>query len=240
MIIELKNTCSTNDYLLSQINTKELAEGTTVIATNQTKGKGQQNNIWFSEPGKNLTFSILLKPVSIDAENMFMISKAVSLGIVKYLNSLGKEFTIKWPNDIYYRDKKICGILIENRLLGAQLSHSVIGIGLNVNQTNWPIELPNAVSLKTIFANEFDLSICLKGIYESIMVWYNILLESDYNMIENEYYKNIYRKVGFHRYLANNIEFEAEIVNVSPDGNITLRKNDGSKEGFYFKEVEFI
>ena len=135
-IISLEEVDSTNrylkDYLLKDNNT---IEGLVVVATNQHSGRGQKGNTWQSEQGKNLTFSIFIKP-NIQVQAQFLISKAISLGIVDFLNDVGlSELKIKWPNDIFCKDKKIARILIENTLKGNNVSNSIIGIGLNVNQT---------------------------------------------------------------------------------------------------------
>ena len=148
--IILKQTDSTNRYLISMCEEKQdkLDPFTVVMSDYQTAGKGQRGNSWESEAGANLTFSFVVYPSFIAAKRQFIISQIVSLGIVNALKNYEKEgFSIKWPNDIYYHDKKICGMLIEVYLDGMDLGRCVCGIGLNVNQDTFHSDAPNPVSL---------------------------------------------------------------------------------------------
>ena len=134
-IVYLPNCHSTNDSALSILGSNDVFEGTTIITSRQTSGKGQKGNRWQSEPGKNLTFSIILKPGFLDVKQQFKLNFAVSLGIFDFLSSFFKSHVkIKWPNDIYYKDSKIAGILIENSIRSMKMQHSIVGVGLNVNQ----------------------------------------------------------------------------------------------------------
>ena len=130
------------------IKNTEVAEGTVVLAKEQTSGRGQVNNTWESSYGDNLLMSIVLYPEFLHAGNQFLLSKFVSLAIVDFLSYYLENVTIKWPNDIYVGNKKIAGVLIENSLRGAFISSSVVGIGLNVNQTEFSSSIPNPTSLK--------------------------------------------------------------------------------------------
>ena len=137
-IIKLDATGSTNDYLRSILSAKTLEDYTVVIAENQFAGRGQRGNSWVSEPGKNLTFSFLKRNLTLNPQNHFILNMGVSLALHDALSAIGVPgLTIKWPNDIMSGNSKICGILIENLISGAQIRHSIIGIGLNVNQTNF-------------------------------------------------------------------------------------------------------
>ena len=156
-IDKVSETLSTNELLKSIADKDSVAEGYTVVAVSQTAGRGQIGAFWESQPGQNLTFSLLLRPEFIKADQMFLVSKAISLGIVDYLNSFGEEFKIKWPNDIYYKDKKICGVLIENQLMGSNIVYSIIGIGLNINQKEFISDAPNPISLYNIIGRKLDL-----------------------------------------------------------------------------------
>ena len=139
---------STNSFLKQIIHSKEVKNGTIVSTKHQTTGRGQRNNVWESERNKNILMSFVFFPNNIPAENQFIISKAVSLSILDLLLKYKKNVKIKWPNDIYIDDKKIAGILIENSLRGSEISNSIIGIGLNINQTFFSNKLPNPTSLK--------------------------------------------------------------------------------------------
>ena len=131
---KIEDVTSTNDYLSQLCKNNETKEFYTVWAERQTAGRGQRGNSWESEPGKNLTFSIVLYPTVLKARQQFYLSMLVSTAVVYALNNYTKGFSVKWPNDIYWNDKKIAGILIENELEGNYVMQSIVGIGLNVNQ----------------------------------------------------------------------------------------------------------
>lgn len=239
-IIRKYSLSSTNDYLKELVNGNEQEEGKVVIAENQVDGRGQGANKWESESGKNLTFSLLLKPTFIEAGDMFLISKAVSLGIVTCLNEMANDFTIKWPNDIYWQDKKVCGILIENQLLGCCLSYSFIGVGVNVNQKAFISDAPNPISLCEIVGEEIDLDTCLEKLLTSINSYYEKLRNDDSSKLSSEYFKYLYRKEGFYKYRADGEIFEAKIDAVKDDGLLNLKTKSGELKAFYFKEVDFV
>src|SRR5688572_32157531 len=148
---------STNDEASQLIESSDnVVEGTVVITNDQTSGRGQRGNTWISEPGKNLTFSLVMKPAFLSAQDQFLLNKAFSLGLYDYLHiTLKATVKIKWPNDMLANDKKICGILIENQIQGQNIQHSVVGIGLNVNQENF--SMPTATSMKVFERKEFLL-----------------------------------------------------------------------------------
>ena len=140
---------STNDEASRLIQNSNVLEGTVVITGNQTAGRGQRGNAWFSEPGKNLTFSILIKPSFLSVKNQFYLNIAFSLGLFDYLKEVLKtEVKIKWPNDILVNGKKICGILIENHLQAQHIQHSIVGIGLNVNQHHHLLATATSMNLE--------------------------------------------------------------------------------------------
>ncbi len=165
------NTCAA--LLLKQ---QKPPEGTVIHANFQTAGKGQKGNIWVSEAGKNLLFSIILFPDMIKPEEQFGISMAISLGICDFLNKLIPVCSIKWPNDIYAGDDKIAGILIENSIRGGNIESSIAGIGLNINQVIFPSYLPNPVSLKLITGKEHDPDYCLNELLSSLDKRYKMLI----------------------------------------------------------------
>ena len=153
--IHLNETHSTNSYLRELImREKEQPEGTVVITDYQTAGRGQKGNSWESERGKNLTFSILLHPNHIPPGKQFILSQLISIAIVGVLKKYDRHFTIKWPNDIYWKEKKIAGMLIEVDLTGSSLSNAIIGIGININQRHFKSDAPNPVSLTQITGKE--------------------------------------------------------------------------------------
>jgi birA, biotin-[acetyl-CoA-carboxylase] ligase region len=215
----------------------DLSEGFVVRTDFQTTGKGQQGNAWESERGANLLFSLLLYPRHIGIEQQFLISQAVCLGIKKTLDKYLDRITIKWPNDIYWKDKKLSGILIQNALQEAMLKSSIVGIGLNVNQTIFTSDAPNPISMRQITNKIYNRDQLLSEIYTNIMDLYK---NADKVFIEQEYNKSLYRRSGFHAFRADNEVFQAKIHSVGSDGLLTLETKKSEKRGFYFKEVEFM
>src|SRR5690606_39100590 len=163
---------STNDEAQRLLQQKGSADGLVVITANQTAGRGQRGSVWISEPGKNLTFSIGLKPHFLNPKMQFYLSMAVSLGLLDSLAHLlpQAEVKIKWPNDVMLNGKKTCGILIENQLIGQLLGRSVVGIGLNVNQRSQPVA--SATSLAVEAGHEFDLNEVLSLLLEKLEARY--------------------------------------------------------------------
>ena len=157
-IIHIDETDSTNRYL------KGVKEGNVVVADYQTSGRGCGTNTWESERGKNMLFSVMIHPVQLPVQRQFHISMAISLAIVEALEQQIGDVSIKWPNDIYWRNAKICGILIENTLQGNRIKDSVIGVGLNVNQRAFHSDAPNPVSLWQIHGQETDREQLLRDI----------------------------------------------------------------------------
>jgi birA, biotin-[acetyl-CoA-carboxylase] ligase region len=239
-IIHINKTNSTNTFLREQIlNGDNIEEGTVVWADFQTAGRGQKGNSWESNDKENLLFSLLLTPDTIEASNQFIISQAVSVGIVEYLNSLSQGFSIKWPNDIYYKDKKIAGMLIENDMSGKNISASIVGIGLNVNQEKFLSDAPNPISLYNIFDRQFDRYEVLSKILDSILEYYFHALNQNFEPIRSKYMDLLFRKDGFHKYVANNELFEARIKEIKPMGFLCLETKEGEVREFAFKEVEY-
>ncbi len=232
---------STNNELKILNQKFNLPEYSILCTDFQSSGKGQQGNSWESEKGKNLTFSMLLKPISIAAQDQFLISKAVSLGIIKVFRTLNSNFNIKWPNDIYYNDLKIGGILIENTLSGINISESIIGIGLNINQKIFKSDAPNPVSLINITQKKTNLEDFLKKILSSIHFFLSHLTNEDnIELLNQEYLDNLFRKQGYHKYKDENGQFEATIEGISDYGQLILKTRKGEIRTYAFKEVEFI
>ncbi len=155
-IIRLSDTSSTNNYVASLAKAGKLVSGTVIMAENQTEGRGQMHRSWDSERGKNLTFSLFLENVSLSVTNQFILSKIMNLGVIKYLSSVGLEGKIKWPNDILVNGQKICGMLIENQVMGSTIQQSIVGIGLNINQISFRGFA--ATSMKNELGKELDLN----------------------------------------------------------------------------------
>ena len=232
-----KQTHSTNVLLWEMIREKSLPEGFVVQTDFQTAGKGQIGNSWESEAGRNLLFSMVLYPQRVTVDNQFLLSQLVSLGIKEALDEYTDGITVKWPNDIYWNDKKLVGILIENSLQGTKIKSSVIGIGLNVNQKVFVSNAPNPVSLLRITGKRQNRKLLLTKIRQNIQKLYT---ELSVTKIRAEYAEALYRKDGFYAYRANNETFQAKIISVHPDGQLELETEAGERKGFYFKEVSFV
>ena len=221
-------------------NSKPLTEGTVIMAESQYAGRGQQQNRWHSEDGKNLTFSLLLKPSFLPLAKQFDLTRAISLGIINALEPLlGDGLKIKWPNDIYYADGKLGGILIENLVHGNQIKNSVIGIGLNINQESFPLEVPNAVSLKQILHRHYDLRLLLSEICQNIEAAYLNLKAGRFELVRKAYLERLYWLNEDKMFKASGQIFKGTIENVKDNGLLIV--NNGAETSEYNqKEIEFL
>lgn len=239
-IIELDVVDSTNNYASKLVAKMEALEGTVVIAHFQGGGKGQRGNVWTSEPGKNLTFSLVLKPKKVSPSEAFVISKIVSLAICKYLETVVEEDVfIKWPNDIYVGQKKICGILIENQFKGKKFESSIIGIGLNVNQSNFQ-NLPRVTSLILELKKELDLRSVLEVLLKSIEICYLRFQREGISEIHEEYLTNLLFIDEMRRYKTSQGEIIGKIVNVLSNGKVEIETKEVQLLHFDIKELEFV
>ncbi|MGL5319047.1 MAG: biotin--[acetyl-CoA-carboxylase] ligase [Bacteroidales bacterium] len=240
MKIKLQEIDSTNSYLRSLSQEKDVEEGTLVWSASQTRGRGQRGNFWESEPDKNLTFSLILYPDFLHARDQFYLSELVAVSLATELLKFDEEITIKWPNDIYWREKKIAGILIENDLLADHLSKCIIGIGLNVNQTEFRSDAPNPVSLKQITGLHCDLESLLDRIASRIYTNYLNLISEGPVALHDKYMHYLYRREGYHSYRDDQGEFRARILSVQSSGHLQLKTDSGETRVYGFKEVEFL
>lgn len=242
-IERLKETPSTNSYLAQLCKESKAKEFHTVVTDNQTAGRGQRGNTWEAESGKNLTFSTVLFPTALEAKEQFYLSMTIAFAVVSALESYTDGFSIKWPNDIYWKDKKIGGILIENELEGSYITQSIVGIGINVNQETFHSSAPNPVSLYQIIGTSIDLHELLSKILKGIMGGY-IFLETEFRKaipaIRQLYLSRMYRKEGFYPYQDAQGSFMAEFQDVEPSGNLVLKDEQGTLRRYAFKEIAFI
>ncbi|WP_286150743.1 biotin--[acetyl-CoA-carboxylase] ligase [Bacteroides acidifaciens] len=239
-LVHISETNSTNNYLQTLCAQEKVEEFTTVVADFQTSGRGQRGNSWESEPHKNLLFSFVLLPEFLEARRQFLISQIISLAIKEELDTYTNDISIKWPNDIYWKEKKICGILIENDLMGRNISQSIAGIGININQEEFHSPAPNPVSLYQITGKQYDIFEVLKNIMLRIQSYYCQLKKNDTLSIVAHYEKSLFRKEGMHRYKDTNGEFLARIVCVEPEGRLILEDEMQAKRRYMFKEVEYL
>lgn len=240
--ITLKEVDSTNNYLKELLsNSKPLIEGTVIMAENQFAGRGQQQNTWLAEPGKNLTFSLLLKPNFLPITAQFDLIRAVSLGVFDAMEPLlGDKLKIKWPNDIYYGDKKLGGMLIENLVQAGQIKSSVIGIGVNVNQERFADGLSNAISLKQILQQDYDLKTLLSDICSHIEAWYLNLKAGKIAIVRKTYLSRLYWLNEKRRFKTGDSVFFGTIKHVRDNGLLVIRNNNDQELEFSLKEIQFV
>lgn len=233
---------STNRFLKDLVaGNNPLPEGLVVIADEQFAGKGQLGAAWITEPGMNLTCSILLKPGFLSPQQVFYLNKAVALGVrdavagqIQY-----EEVTIKWPNDIYIGRKKVAGILVENGLSNAVVQYSIVGIGVNVNQGSFDPEIPNPVSMSQAAGRKFELQPLLDEICSSVEHYYFLLRGLDFKRVDDIYHTHLF---GFGRQLkfrSDGHTFLAEVRGVDTNGKLILLINDETK-CFEVKEIAWL
>ena len=242
-LIHLQETDSTNRWLRQWADTQPASacavadaqpSSVCVVADYQSAGRGCGTNRWESERGQNLLFSLLLHPERMAANRQFQLSMAVSLAISETLDQIVGDISIKWPNDIYWRGGKICGILIEHTLQGAFIKDSIVGVGLNVNQQQFLSDAPNPVSLWQITGHTTGR----KQLLSSILQRMDSELRSD--DLRRRYMSRLYRRKGLHPYVDAGGAFMAQITDVTDDGHLLLTDDNGRERRYAFKEVQFV
>lgn len=254
----IEKTHSTSS-LLRETYDDSLPHLFTIRTDFQTAGRGQAGNSWESEKGKNLLFSTLLRYPEVDAADQWRLSMLVAVAvreaIALHLSPLASRLspiTIKWPNDIYYGDKKLVGILIENTLSGRHIAYTIAGVGVNVNQTEWLSNAPNPVSMKQITGDDYDLESLLNAFHAAIQRWEKVST----HQLREEYLKHLYRRTGWHSYLEREVSvaptniqlatqasdgvFLAQWVDITPQGEWVLRLKTGEEKRYHFKQIRFV
>ncbi len=232
---------STNDYMRQQHATSN--ERLCVVAADfQRKGRGQGSNTWESEPGKNLLFSIMTHPTMVPIRTQFLLSMAGALALKQALDAYTDGISLKWPNDVYWHDRKISGTLIETSIAHGHIKDCVFGVGLNVNQMQFRSDAPNPISLAQIVGHEIDRRTLLNDILTAFDQYYRWIENGQYADLSACYHAALYRRKGFHTYrdTATNETFEAAIIEVEDDGTLVLRTPDGHIREAQFKAVEHV
>ena len=239
--VTLKEVDSTNTYLKQLLsNSKPLPEGTVILAETQLSGRGQTQNAWYSEPYQNLTFSILLNPGFLNIRLQFNLNIAICLALNDVLSTyFGDSAFIKWPNDCYVDHHKIGGILIENIVHGNQIKHAIVGIGLNINQTNFPLELANATSFKKILHTYYDLNTLKNEICRSVEARYLQLKGGKYQELLTAYLSKLYLLNIWDDFRIDGFIQRAKICGISAEGYLLVETTKGLRS-FGMKEIEFI
>lgn len=238
--IYIAHTASTNTSLAELCDNGSMPNLSSVYTSFQTDGKGQRGNKWESEDGKNLLFSVVIFPERLMAKHNFILSQTIVLGLFETLSAYTDGISIKWPNDIYWKDKKICGTLMENDLKGMYIERSISGSGMNLNQKEFRSDAPNPVSLLQITGEKYDVETVLHKTLHAIEKYYNMLINGDKEEIREKYFNAIYRKRGKHLYKDGRGTFEAEIVGIEEDGRLVLQDKKGNIRKYLFKEVSYI
>ena len=235
-----KELTSTNETARLQLRKSDLPEGYTIHTDFQIAGKGQSGNRWESQDGKNLLFSIILYPKSVDPQDQFYISMMISLGIHDFISSHLEGCKIKWPNDIYINDDKIAGILVENTLLGDLIESTIAGIGLNVNQQEFPGYISNPVSMRLAAGKEFDRQLCLIKLLSDLDSRYRQLIYGDRESLKGEYVSHLYRLKEWNRYRCAEKDFEGRLTGISDSGMLRIEDRNGSLMEYRFKEIDYV
>jgi len=240
-ILKLNATDSTNQYLKELMLSKDFEDFLVVWALAQQKGKGQMGAKWLSEPGKNLTFSVLKKLNNLNVNDQFLLNICISLAILDALKGLSvPDLTVKWPNDILSGTSKICGILIENTLLGNQIQAAIIGIGLNVNQLAFN-NLANVSSLKLLLGQTFNLEELLYDILKALSANFNLLDVENKDHLWNTYEKSLFRKDKPSTFKdKKGAIFMGFIRKVSEQGKLVVELEDAVFEEFGLKEIRLL
>ncbi|HAJ99995.1 MAG TPA: biotin--[acetyl-CoA-carboxylase] ligase [Bacteroidales bacterium] len=241
-ILPYIQTDSTNNEAFRLLQNREVDEGTAIVSSYQSAGKGQGGNSWESEAGKNLIFSLILRPVFLEPSRQFLLSQAVALGVRQGLSNLcdGLPFAIKWPNDIYLSNKKVSGMLIENRIMGARYDVAVVGVGINVNQERFDQNLPNPSSLKIATQVHYNLDLALEKVLSSIMQWYNLLKKHDFMAIERAYLSYLEGMNEMRIFEDNTGRFTGCIKGIDPYGKIIIEKENGVATTYEVKEIRML
>lgn len=238
--IYMQKAASTNASLAEMCRLHKLPNLTSIYTSFQTDGRGQRGNKWESEDGANLLFSVVIYPNNLHARQFFIILQITALAIYDVMSEYAADISIKWPNDIYWKDKKLCGTLIENDLNGVMIEKSISGSGINLNQTVFVSDAPNPVSLKQITGNDYDAVPILHKILDSMKTYLDILEQGNTNFIRNKYMEALYRKEGFYNFKDKDGIFSARIKDIECDGKFILEDKEGNTKEYLFKEVEYI
>lgn len=245
---------STNSEALRRLrNSPFPTQWTTIQALYQTAGRGQGNNGWFSSPGKNILCSFIYYPPGWEVENLFRLTQVQSLCVravisetlIRHGNS-SATVSIKWPNDIYIDEKKVAGILIQNSLLGKKIQWSVLGLGLNINEVDFPSDLNHkatSIRLNTPQREELDLNRCLESVFATLKSTFeHFASPASFVELDKKYHEHLYRRNELHRYrrTSTNEIFTATLLGVDANGQLILQLTDGRRELFQLKSIAFL
>jgi BirA family transcriptional regulator, biotin operon repressor / biotin---[acetyl-CoA-carboxylase] ligase len=241
-LIELQTIDSTNLYAARLLKVQKVPEGTVIFTHQQTAGKGQGENNWESEPGKNVTFSLVLFPEFLPPRQQFLLNKTIATGVLDFLARFQMEerCSIKWPNDIYTGNRKIGGILIQNTICGTVYESCIAGIGFNINQEIFPPGLPNPVSLKQLTGIYYSVKDAMEFIVASIDERYHQLQKGLFKPLDREYREQLLGIDEWKDYLVNKELIKGKITGVDESGMLMIKLENGSMRTFNHGEITFI
>lgn len=238
-LIYLDSCGSTNTIASKMLEAECIVDGTVVITNNQTHGKGQRNTEWHSEPSSNLTFSIIKYPSFLNPAQGFYLNFIASLAVYRALKEFQvPQLKVKWPNDIYCGNKKLCGILIESNIMGKIISSCIIGIGINVNQRLFNYDTATSISLASgVEVSREDL---LVEVLKKFNELYAELQNGDFDSIRNRYLSNLYWLCETHTFECEDIILIATIVDIDANGQLVLEHSDGALHSYNYKQIKFL
>ena len=243
-MLELGEVTSTNDFLRGYKSVDGERRITLVTTEYQTAGRGSGTNHWQSERGENLLFSLLVHPRHVSPSNLFVLSEVLALSVLQALSShlslLTSHLKIKWPNDIYYGDRKICGMLIENNLKGNCVEDCVMGVGININQTTFGDELPNPISLVQILGHPVERRFVLERVMEFFTRYFTWTELGRDKEIHEMYLNHLYRRNEKCHFSDEKGDFYATIIDVKPTGHLVVVDETGKERRYGFKEIQFL
>ncbi len=240
-IIHLPEVGSTNTYTTDLLATQWPEEGTVFWTSCQRAGRGQGSNVWESEPGMNLCFSIVLYPHFMPVAKQFRLSKLLGVALVDFADALGvKEASVKWPNDLYAGQRKLGGILVETAVTGSTMKYAVAGVGINVNQTAFSSALPNPVSLVEVAGGPFEPAALMPQLARSILQRYEQARNGQFAEIDHDYHARLYRKGVLSTYADATGEFAGTIDRVGEEGRLYITGAGGKERKYWLKEVVFM
>ena len=235
---------STNSYLryareelLSEAGDAKIIA---VYAGEQTAGRGQRGNVWHSKGNENLLFSLLLHPSSIAVKEQFLLSQIIALAVNRTMRAYGVESVIKWPNDIYVGNKKLAGILVELDYAGGMIDYAIVGVGVNVNQVQFPAMDKIPTSLSLLAGKVFDVKTVLNSLLTLFLYYYDMLEKGNFSNLVEEYKEKLLGFGEILRYKDENSTFDATVKDIQSDGALCLERENGEISRYYFKEVELL
>ncbi|OFX81488.1 MAG: biotin--[acetyl-CoA-carboxylase] ligase [Bacteroidetes bacterium GWE2_29_8] len=244
-IIKLNSVNSTNIYAsqYAENNKHLLKESISLFyASEQLNGKGLGTNKWESNPEENITFSILFDLAQLHTKEFFFINKFFSISILEFVKSIisnKNNLKIKWPNDIYFENKKIAGILIENRIEGNYFKYSIAGAGININQERFSIDIPNPISITNITSLKYDIEVLINNYSSYFQKWYEIFLTRNYKLLDDIFFENLYLLNQPSKFIVNNIVIEGIIKGVRQNGMLIMDDKNGMTKLYDFKQIKY-